>query len=193
MPESNVDQLARAIADTATVVEGVREDQWGKPTPCSQWSVREVVRHVVAGHEIFARAIDGRPSSTSGTEAVPDGQWPTAYRHSAELLLEAFGSPGALERPITIPFGTVPGSVALHLRLVEALVHGWDIARATGQAGPHDQRLAAQELAWARPWLARVPTGRSPFAPPLPVAEDAPALDRLVACLGRDVDWAAAG
>jgi uncharacterized protein (TIGR03086 family) len=192
MPEDGLDQLARALADTATVVEGVREDQWDLPTPCSQWTVRDVVRHLVAGHHIFARALEDRPSSTEGTDVVPDRQWRTAYRTSADILLEAFATPGALERPLTIPFGTVPGSVALHLRLVEALVHGWDVARASDRALPHDQGLAEQELAWARPWLAKVPADRSPFAPPLPVPDHASPLDRLVACLGRDVGaWGA--
>jgi uncharacterized protein (TIGR03086 family) len=193
MPESTLDQLAGALADTATVVEGVGADQWGLPTPCSQWTVREVVRHLVAGHYIFARAIEARPASAEGTSGLPDDQWPTAYRQSVGVLLEAFAIPGALERPVTIPFGSVPGSVAFHLRLVEALVHGWDVARATGQDEPLDQGLAEQELAWSKPWLAKVPADRSPFAPPLPVADDASALDRLVACLGRDVTWGAAG
>jgi uncharacterized protein (TIGR03086 family) len=194
VPEAALHQLEQTLADTATVVEGLREDQWDLPTPCSQWTVRDVVRHLVAGHHIFARALEDKPSSTDGTGIVPDGQWRTAYRTSADAMLEAFAIPGALERPLTIPFGTVPGSVALHLRIVEALVHGWDVARATDQVVPHDQSVAEQELAWARPWLAKVPADRSPFAPPLPVADEASPLDRLVACLGRDVEtWEAAG
>jgi uncharacterized protein (TIGR03086 family) len=194
MPDTQFDQLARVLDETATVVEGVREEQWVLPTPCSDWTVRAVVRHLVAGHQIFARALEGRPSSTNATDAVPDADLAAAYRQSADVLLGAFRAPGAMKRPITIPFGTVPASVALHLRLVEALVHGWDVARATGQPEPHDQGLAEQELAWARPWLAKVPADRTPFAPPLPVADDASALDRLVACLGRDVSsWGASG
>jgi uncharacterized protein (TIGR03086 family) len=193
MPDATLEQLAGALADTATLVAGVGADQWGLATPCSQWTVREVVRHLVAGHHMFARAVEARPASADETSDLPDDQWPTAYRQSADVLLEAFASPGALERPVTIPFGSVPGSVAFHLRLVEALVHGWDVARATGQAEPHDQALAEQELAWSKPWLAKVPADRSPFAPPLPVADDASPLDRLVACLGRDVTWGVAG
>lgn len=99
----------------------------------------------------------------------------------------AFGQPGALERVITVPAGTVPGSVALHLRLTELLVHGWDLARATGQSVtglPAD--LAEQELAFSRAQLDRMPRDRRPFAsPPQPVTDGAPAVDRLAALLGR--------
>jgi uncharacterized protein (TIGR03086 family) len=77
--------------------------------------------------------------------------------------------------------------VALDLRITEVLVHGWDLARATGQPATFPDDLAEQELAFSRAKLADIPSDRSPFAPPQPVAEDAPAIDRLAACLGRSV------
>ncbi len=78
--------------------------------------------------------------------------------------------------------------VALHLRLVEALVHGWDLATATGQVVPrYDEALLDQELAFTEAQLSNLPPGRRPFGPPQPVANDAPAIDRLAARLGREV------
>ena len=102
-------------------------------------------------------------------------------------MLGAFREPGALDRIVTVPFGTVPGMVALHLRITEFLVHGWDLARATGQPVIAPDDLAAQELAFSRSMLAKIPPDRRPFAPPQPVAGLAPAIDQLAACLGRDV------
>ena len=84
---------------------------------------------------------------------------------------------------------TVPAAVALHLRLTELLVHGWDLAIATGQPTvglPED--VAEQELAFSRHQLTQLPPGRMPFAPPQPVDQDAPAIDRLAALLGRGQD-----
>lgn len=78
-------------------------------------------------------------------------------------------------------------AVALHLRITELLVHGWDLARATDQVVTFPEDLAGQELAFTRVALADIPPGRRPFAPPEPVADDAPAIDRLAACLGRTV------
>lgn len=101
-------------------------------------------------------------------------------------LQAAFAQPGVLEKVVTVPIGAVPGVVALHLRIAESLVHGWDLAQATGQPTdglPDD--LAEQELEFSRRRLPDLPPDRRPFAPVQPVSDDAPALDRLVALLGR--------
>jgi uncharacterized protein (TIGR03086 family) len=75
----------------------------------------------------------------------------------------------------------------LHLRITELLVHGWDVADATGQVVLFPDDLAAQEVAFSQAKLADLPPDRRPFDPPQPIADDAPAIDRLVACLGRRV------
>jgi uncharacterized protein (TIGR03086 family) len=102
-------------------------------------------------------------------------------------LVDAYGQPGVLEQSFTIPVGTMPGLAALHIRMVEMLVHGWDLARATGQATAYPEALVEQELAFARGQRAALPPGRSPFAPAPPAPTDAAAIIRLVACLGRPV------
>jgi uncharacterized protein (TIGR03086 family) len=145
-----------------------------------------VVQHLVAGNHLFARALTDGPSPVDLPD-VPVGEWPATYDTSADALLAAFSAPGALERVVTVPFGTVPGAVALQLRLVENLVHGWDLARATGQPARHDDRVAEAALVFTRARVADVPAGRTPFGPPQPVADNSPALDRLAATLGRRV------
>lgn len=188
MPRSPAEQLARALGDTGQLVEGVRDDQWNKPTPCEAWSVRELVNHLISGNYLFARVLSGDspPTVPTDTDRHPD-QLAAAYRESADALLAAFGSAGVMDRVVIVPFGPVPGIVALHLRLVEALVHGWDLAQATGQSLRFDEELAEQELEFTRSKLAEIPSGRSPFGTPQTVAEDASAPDRLAACLGRVV------
>lgn len=66
-------------------------------------------------------------------------------------------------------------------------MHGWDLARATGQPAAVPDDLAAQELAFSRSKLAGIPPGRRPFGPPQPVAALGPPIDQLAALLGRDV------
>ena len=88
-------------------------------------------------------------------------------------VVEAFRAPGALERPVTVPFGTVPGEMALHLRIVEVLAHGWDLARATGRTVSFPDDVVEQEIAFSRRALPMIPPERAPFAPSRPVADDA--------------------
>jgi uncharacterized protein (TIGR03086 family) len=80
--------------------------------------------------------------------------------------------------------------VALQLRIVEAVVHGWDLARAIGRRADFPEEIVQQALQFTRAQLGRLGStqgGRGPFAPPEAVADDAPTSDRLAALLGRRV------
>lgn len=187
--EAGPEHVAAAAEITGKVIDAITAEEWGLATPCGDWTVRDLVEHVVAGNDLFTAALDER--AAPAPERSPD--LASDYRRSVRGLLDAFGQPGALERVVTVPFGTVPGVVALHLRTTELLVHGWDLARATGQAVPFPDDLAEAELAFTRPALADIPPERRPFGPPEPVADDAAAIERLVACLGRKVTTASAG
>lgn len=189
MPNGPVDHLSVALGAAEQVIAGVRPTQWGSPTGCPEWSVRDLVDHLVAGNLRFAALLSGAPSaadvpSDAGADRLE------GYRQSVGALLDAFRRPGALEAVVTVPIGSVPGVVALHLRTVEALVHGWDLAMATGQPADFPEDLAEQELTFTRAKLGDLPPGRSPFAPPQPVPDDARAIERLAACLGRPVTGA---
>jgi uncharacterized protein (TIGR03086 family) len=182
-----ISQLAEALDATGQLIATVRGARWADPTPCPGWTVRYLVSHLVTGNARFAGSFGSQyqpPSEqdlAAGTDLLP------AYRDSAAALLEALGQPGALDKVVTVPFGTIPGIVALHLRITEVLVHGWDLASATGQLVAFSEDVAEQELAFSRDKLSAIPPGRRPFAAPQPVADNAPAIDRLAACLGRTV------
>ena len=97
--------------------------------------------------------------------------------------------PGALQRVVALPIGEVPGEVALGMALTDAVVHGWDLAAATGQDSTIDDRVAGPLLAAAQAAITdelRQPAGaRAVFAQPVPIDPDSPAGERLVAFLGR--------
>ena len=181
----HVEQITRAVDATERLVAGVRDDQWDGPTGCPEWSVRDLLNHLVGGNLAAAAVLtDEQPPDPSGDHLGTDPA--DAYRRSGEAVRAAFARPGALEKIVTVPAGTVPGAVALHLRLTEHLVHGWDLAQATGQATSGlPAELAEQELAFARVQLGKIPPDRRPFAPPQPIDDAAPAIDRLAALLGR--------
>ena len=184
-----LEPLSRALDLFGRLVAEVRPEHWSQPTPCEAWDVQQLVDHVVSGQRLAAAVLRGEPfeaaKAHAGDPSVDADDRVAAYRTSAEDLLAAFGRPGALDRIVTVPAGTLPGAVVVHLRTTEALVHGWDLSRATGLPFPVPDDLAEGELAFSRPMLERVPAGRRSFAPAQPVGEDAPAIDRLVALLGR--------
>jgi uncharacterized protein (TIGR03086 family) len=184
MAAPTVDQLAQVLDDAAVLVAAVDEEQWAAPTPCTDWTVRQLVSHLVGGNLLFAAIVDGLPVDRSSRDHLGDDPM-AAYRAAARAVVAAFGRPGALEQLVTVPFGTVPGVVALHLRITEVLVHGWDLARAISGQTAFPADLVAQELEFTRAALAELPPDRRPFGPPRPVADDAPLIDQLAACLGR--------
>ncbi len=191
MTAPSATQLESSLSIAEGLVAAIRPDQWGAPTPCTEWDVRTLVGHMASGNQLFAEMLDGATTLEEYRRTAPGdilGDRPVpAFHDAAQALLTAFRLPGALDRPVTVPFGTVPGAVALHLRLTEILVHGWDLARATGQPVDFGDALVEQEFQFGSQALTQLPPGRTPFAASHDVPADAPALDRLAALLGRDV------
>jgi uncharacterized protein (TIGR03086 family) len=176
--------LDAAIAGAERIVAGIRQDQWGLPTPCDGVDVRGMVNHLVAGNIAFAALISGteppdRDADHLGDEPVG------AFRASDGLLAAALRTPGVQERTYALPFGPVPGPALAGIRITELLGHGWDLARATGQRPEFPDDVAARGLAQARDQLRSRSPG--PFAPEKPVADGAPVIDQLAAFLGRSV------
>ena len=179
--------LDRALAATEAVVADVRADQWLAPTPCSELDVRGVLNHLVRGSLLFAAIVRDEPRPAPGTDHLGDDP-PAAFQQAAAQLREAFAAPGVLDSVYTAPFGTGPGAVLAHVRIVEVLAHGWDLARATGQPADFPDDVAERALAGARRALTERPQGPgAPFAAEIPVPQDAPAVDRLAGFLGRTV------
>jgi uncharacterized protein (TIGR03086 family) len=185
MTDAGLGDLHDAGAALAQLVAGVGEDQWTAPTPCTEWTVAELVVHVTMGNRISTALLRGQERPGPAEQAPVDQLRPAFERSMAELQ-QAFGAPGALEQTVTLPIGDIPGTAALDLRVTELLVHGWDLGQATGQDLAAPERAVQRALAFSREFVHRIPPGRQPFAASQAVPEDAPALDRLVALLGRE-------
>ncbi len=183
VPTDPLAPFGRALDATGRLVGALRDEQWSAATPCTEWDVLALVEHLVVGHDLFADALGAPAPAARGDDLA------ARYADSGARLLAAFRAPGAMERTVTVPFGTVPAAVALHLRTVEALVHGWDLVQATGLPLDVDDAVAEAELRFTVGALAGAPPDRlrARFAPPRPVADTAPPLERLAAALGRDV------
>lgn len=176
----------RALDVLGTTIEKIEPSQLGDPTPCSEFDVKSLLNHVIAGNRRFTAIAEGAPATSvpaMGDFFTDDAVAP--YRESAAALSAAWADPAALERTAQLPFGDFPGEFALGIHVVEAVVHTWDLAKATGQPTDIDPELC--DAAWQRTKdldeTFRGP-GR-PFGPPVAPPPDATPTERLVAWLGR--------
>lgn len=179
--------LERTTEATGRVIAGVRPEQYDDPTPCAGWKVRDILNHVIGGNHFFAGIAAGEPLPTGDTPDLVGDDPATAYAQGAKVALEAWRQPGVTERTLTMPFGDMPGAMAMGLHFVDHTVHGWDIAKATGRLDVLDPELAEtayQLVKGSIPEQFRGGDG-APFGPEVPCADDAPAYERLVAYLGR--------
>jgi len=147
---TSIDSLHRqALASTRRYVAGIEPGQWTNPTPCADWNVRALVDHVVVGNLWADELARGRTIDDVGSRLDGDqlGSDPlAAYDESARVAALAFEQPGALDAPCAVSYGPVPGSVYAGHRFIDVLVHGYDIAVATGQSSQLDSHLT--EACW---------------------------------------------
>lgn len=183
-----VDQLARAFDAVGVLVSRVRADQWSDPTPCTEWDVRRLLDHVIGLNRIFTALLRDEPPPVRPATDHAEEDPVTAYRDTSAALVSAFRQPGVLERQFRGPLGTASGAERLQIRLYDLLAHGWDLSRATGQPVDLPDDLVQPALAFAHVQLAEQRReGR--FAPAQTLNENAPAIERLAAFLGRTVAW----
>jgi uncharacterized protein (TIGR03086 family) len=130
---------------------------------------------------------DGGPEAEAG-DAIPDllGDDPgSAYDQTIADYREAIGRPGAAERMVTLPFGEVPGEVAMDLAAVDLLIHCWDLARATGQSYSPSPAFVDAAAAFTQVSIPPEARDGDAFAAEVPAPRGASALERLIAYTGR--------
>lgn len=184
--------LERAVAQATRIVEGVKDDQLGNPTPCEQWDVRALLAHILGGAIMFrAAATDGAvppPVMEEITSADLIGaDFRTRMRAEGAGVVEAFRT--VKHDTLELPFGTMPVPMVQAIATLDATIHAADLAHATGQAFDDDELAEASLEVGRRQEAAMGGMLRSPnvFGPEQPCADDAPAASRLLAFAGRKV------
>src|SRR4051794_23334469 len=186
------DQLAR-------LVTGVRDEQLGSATPCPDYRLGDLVEHVGGLALAFAWAARKSWPEGAGDQASPGdaarlrGDWRTRIAADLRAMAEAWRDPSAWQGMTRAGGVELPGQVAGVVALDELVVHGWDVARASG--APYDVDEALVRVVHG--FVARAQEdskGRGTpglFGPAVAVADDAPPLDRVIGLAGRDPGWAA--
>jgi uncharacterized protein (TIGR03086 family) len=181
--------LARGLEQTGEVISRVRTEQATMPTPCKAWDVRALINHVVHDVRQFTVMVSGGAWEAHDEDVIGD-DWLGAYRLAAAALLEAWRRPGALDRMVRLPFGEVPASWQVGQQIANMAVHGWDIAKATGQSTDLDPELGQVALDWGslnlKPQFRGDEASGHAFGLEIAMREDAPVYDRLAGFFGRD-------
>ena len=178
--------LEPACRRLAAIVAAVPDDALDRPTPCSAYSVADLLDHISGFLVAFTAAarkapLDGAPAA-DGASLAPD--WRTRIPRDVDALVEAWRDPEAWTGMTAAGGVDLPGEVAGAVALDELVLHGWDLATATGQRpgfdGPELEHVHQMVLQFKDAGI---------FGPEVPVADDAPLFDRILGLAGRDPGW----
>jgi uncharacterized protein (TIGR03086 family) len=194
MATREVELFVDSIRRFAQRVETVEDDDWDRPTPCSEWDVRTLVDHV-CGEQLWApHLVDGETIEQVGDRYDGDvlGADPKAtFRTAVEGSIAAFER-ADLDAIVHLSFGDVPCAVYLEQMLTDAEVHGWDLARALGRPAELDPETASHLLPRMRAQEGLI-RASGMFAPGIEVPEGADDATQLLALLGRGATSPGAG
>lgn len=172
--------LDETFSHTSAVVAGVSTEQLGDKTPCTEWTVRELLEHMIG-------VVAGLGSAAGGQARVPFvlGVDPAAqFDEAATAALAAWRSPGVLDRVVDGGAGPMPGRVLAGINLLDTATHTWDLAIATGQPAELPESVAVAALEASRSIVSpEIRAGR--FGAEQSVTADASPTARLLAFLGR--------
>ena len=182
-----IDQLSYLVPTLTALVDRIEPAQLNDPTPCAKFTVHDVLDHMIVGGGSFAYAFRGE--ETPEIKAPPVyGRVPAPeFRAAMEGLLAAVKSPGATERTISAPIGDVPGDVFARFVAFDGLMHGWDLATATGLCFELPSDVVDAVAGFARAALSPEMRDGDTFKDETVAPDGATPLQSLAAFSGRSV------
>jgi uncharacterized protein (TIGR03086 family) len=173
------------------LLEGMADDDLVKPTPCAAYRVADLLDHVSGATLAFRGAALKQPleGAASGDGAKLGDDWRTRIPRQLEELAEAWADPDAWSGMTRVGGVDLPGEVAGVVALDELIIHGWDLAVATGQAPAYEGPGLDEVLATVTQFRGAGIEGL--FGPEVAVAEGASTFDRILGLAGRDPAWTA--
>jgi uncharacterized protein (TIGR03086 family) len=184
---SNGDLYVRAMEKTRDFIDAVRPEQWTAATPCTEWNVKQIANHIIGENLWAAELLRGRTIADVGNRLEGDlaGDDPAvAYAASVRSASAACSASGAMEATCHLSFGDYSGSDYTAQLLMDTLIHGWDIAKATGQNTRLDPVLVEACLPIAVQMTDQFRSA-GVFGDNLEVDRDADPQTRLLALVGR--------
>jgi uncharacterized protein (TIGR03086 family) len=193
MTPANLEPAARRMGDLVT---SVPDDLLDAPTPCPEYTLGDLVEHVGGAASAFTGAAakdlgDATSQGPSGDSSRLSDDWRNRIPRDLAALADAWRDPDAWTGMTKAGGVDLPGEVAGLVALDELVIHGWDVARATGQ--PYEVDADSLEVVhgfvaqFSEPGMEEARAGL--FGPVVEVPENAPLLDRVIGLTGRDPGW----
>ena len=183
--------MDQAFREFTARVDAIPAGGWDSPTPATEWTVRDLVAHVLDEHLWVPPLVHGHDLETAeqivkGAQSTREGDDLKAQWHSAaDASAQAFGEPDALGREVSLSRGPTPCGQYLDEMIFDLVVHGWDLGKAVGYPDPIPDSLAEPVFEAVKD-MGDLSSFGDMFAPPVSVPDDASTLDKLVAHTGRN-------
>lgn len=162
--------LSRSLDDAKRIMDGIRPEQLDDPTPCEDFTVRQLVAHLVEGHEMMAACLDGGEQAESPA-------W-----DAVRARLAAAADLGKPDDVVELPYGEFTREIVVQQALGETAIHAADLARATGQSLGDDAIYERVFEVVNEGWRVE-----GVLAPELPAPAGASLADRVLAFAGRKI------
>jgi len=175
---------------TGRVVDNIEPSQLDNPTPCTEWTVRDILNHVTGGATMFGLCVrDGAVSDEKLGEIMTGdnlgSDFKASFHRAVDDAEESFAIPGAMDRIVKLPFGEMPAGVAVNIAIFDVATHAWDLAKATDQSTDLDPEVIGAAYQVAQNMLTDDWRNAGMFGQQVAIADDAPVADRLAALAGR--------
>jgi len=187
-------QLTAAAAEAARVARAVTPDQMSGPTPSTGWDVRALTNHLVlwTAYTFELRAhSEPVPEEWQQRDFTAEPDWAEAYAAQLDRALAAWADPAVWQSEVKTGDSSMPATAVAGLILLELVLHGWELAVATGQEFRVPGSVDAAVLGLVEEY-AEMYRQYDGFAEPLPIAADTAMFERALALSGRDPHWSAA-
>ena len=192
--DDELNKFRSALRAFSERVHAIGEDQWSAPTPCRDWSVSDLVSHLIDENRWTAPLLHGLDLASAGKVVEGSRKLPVhggvganlaeAWDEAAAEAGDAVSDKGALDRTVDLSRGPTPARQYIGEMIADLVIHGWDLGRAIGYTEPLPDDVVDAVFDIAKDMGDLSATGM--FAKPVDVPDDASTIDKLVALTGRD-------